>query len=256
MTSASFPTPPDVDFRLSITEALKEQLAAAIATCTPAPLDRSALANLRSSGGVYELYLRGARVYVGKADRNLPDRLENHHWKIRGRRNIDVAEVTFVCAYVLEDLAATAPEELLIKKYAASAGLWNTNGFGNKDPGRQRDTSRVKANHFDAMYPINLDWPCAIPAGEYTAGRLLEHLKEDLPYTLRFERPGTTQTAHHHDLETSSVYVAEPVTAASALFASLCSALPPGWQLTALPGYVILYREQREYGDALRLWRS
>jgi hypothetical protein len=241
---------------LSITEALKEQLAAAIATCTPASLDLETLGSLKPAGGVYELYLRGARVYVGKADRSLPDRLENHYWKIRGRMNIDVSDVTFVCAYVLEDLAATAPEELLIKKYAATAGLWNTNGFGNKDPGRQRDTSRVKSNHFDAQYPINLEWPCAIPVGTYTAGNLLEALKLCLPYNLRFQRPESTRGEHHEDLISSTVHVKQPVLAASTLFRLLCSALPAGWQLTTLPGYAILYQEVRNYADAVEIWRS
>ncbi|MGY1653311.1 Eco29kI family restriction endonuclease [Geodermatophilus sp. SYSU D01119] len=256
MTSST-PSRPDVDFRLSITEALKEQLAAAIATCTPTPLDPAALTTLRASGGVYELYLRNARVYVGKADRSLADRLENHYWKIRGRRNINVADVNFVCAYVLEDLAATAPEELLIKKYAGSAGLWNTNGFGNKDPGRQRDTSRVKPGHFDALYPINLDWPCAIPRGNHTAAQILEWLKRELPYNLRYERRDSGNGDRHHvDLEDTHVQLHESIETAAEIFSVLCAALPAGWQVTGLPGYVILYRERRTYPDALMTWHS
>lgn len=255
MTSSS-PGAPDVDFRLSITEALKEQLAAAIATCTPTPLLPESLERLRPSGGVYELYLDGVRVYVGKADRDLPARLTNHYWKIRGRLNISVSAVSFVCAYVLEDLAATAPEELLIKKYAGSAGLWNTNGFGNKDPGRQRDTSRVKPSHFDAKYPINLAWPCAIPPGGYTAGRLVELMKAELPYNLRYERPSSGLTEQHEDMSSTIVRVGEPITTVADLFSTLCAALPTGWQVTALPGYVIAYQEARQYADALRVWRS
>lgn len=254
--TSSSPGSPDVDFRLSITEALKEQLAAAIATCTPRQLSPDSLVALRPSGGVYELYLDGTRVYVGKADRDLPGRLENHYWKIRGRMNISVSDVSFVCAYVLEDLAATAPEELLIKKYAGSAGLWNTNGLGNRDPGRQRDTSRVRASHFDALYPINLDWPCAIPPGPYTASRLVEHMKTELPYNLRYDRASSGQDGDHEDLSNTFIEVEEPINTAADLLERLCHALPTGWQVTALPGYVIAYREERSYADALRIWRS
>ena len=38
------------------------------------------------------------------------------------------------------------------------------------------------------------------------------------------------------------------------LFAAIAEALP-GWQVTALPGYVIMYPENRTYPSARRVYR-
>lgn len=254
---------PSVDFRISITEALKAQLGQAIATCQPAALTLENLGELTAKGGVYELYLAGARVYVGKAEKSLPERLTQHFWKIHSRNNIDVNQMTFVCAYILEDLSATAPETLLIAQYANDAGRWNNSGFGNKDPGRNRDTSWVKTDHFDAQFPIKLDWPVNLDGAvdladpdptpkEWPVFELLKALKKELPYNLRFQLKGKEVMA---DYNAAVVTLPRGPLPASEIFAVISTALGENWQITALPGYVIVYREEpKKYLSALMTW--
>src|SRR5689334_4898102 len=54
------------DFRLSITKALGDQLAAALEKLGRAPLDEQHLKALDERPGVYQLYINEKFVYVGK----------------------------------------------------------------------------------------------------------------------------------------------------------------------------------------------
>ncbi|MES9553117.1 MULTISPECIES: GIY-YIG nuclease family protein [unclassified Streptomyces] len=105
------------EFKLSITKALGDQLAAALDDLMPAPLTSEIIQALRPLPGVYQLYKGDDLVYVGKADKSLPQRIEKHFRKISGRRNISLAEMSFTCLYVDEDFGAVAPERLLINKH-------------------------------------------------------------------------------------------------------------------------------------------
>ncbi|MET7494119.1 GIY-YIG nuclease family protein [Streptomyces sp900116325] len=108
--------------------------------------------------GVYQLYRNGEFVYVGKADKSLPTRINKHLHKVSGRTNIALSEMTFTCLYVAEDFSALPPEKLLTMHYMERGEIpWNNNGFGNNDPGKRRDETVVKANHFDNQYPIDVD---------------------------------------------------------------------------------------------------
>ena len=78
-------------------------------------------------------------------------------------------------------------------------------------------------------------------------GSALKALKDHLPYLFRFDKgAGTIQTI---------VTIPDTPTSARVLFRQLVEALPPGWQLTALPGYAILYKEEVPYESALVWWR-
>ncbi|MFN2495899.1 MAG: GIY-YIG nuclease family protein, partial [Pseudonocardiaceae bacterium] len=107
------------DFKLSITQALADQLAERLEPLRPAPLIEDSLERVESRPGVYELFLGEQRVYVGKASTSLPFRLRKHARKLSGRTGSLLEKVSFVCLYVDEDLEAAAPETLLIKKYRA-----------------------------------------------------------------------------------------------------------------------------------------
>ncbi|QDY11140.1 Eco29kI family restriction endonuclease [Micromonospora sp. HM134] len=243
----------EAEFRLSITRALADQLATTLAALVPAPLRQDNVSRVRARPGVYELFVRGERVYVGKAANSLNARLGQHLRKLSGRSGIDLADVRFVCTYVDEDLDAAAPERLLIKQYRASESVpWNTNGFGNNDPGRNRDTSVVKAAHFDAIHPIDLDHHVALGADVRTIEDVLTAAPTALPYRIRFDkRPAAKEIYHDATVNLPS----QPLPVRD-LAARLVAALPLGWQLTALPGYLILYTETREYESALGWWRS
>ncbi|MFE6932461.1 GIY-YIG nuclease family protein [Streptomyces sp. NPDC057699] len=238
------------DFTLSITKALGDQLAAALDGLDRAPLAEPNIARLKEKPGVYQLYLNGEFVYVGKADKSLPTRLRNHLGKISGRRNISLDEMAFSCLYVAEDFSALAPEQLLISHHKGMGNIpWNNNGFGNKDPGRQRDSTVLKQNHFDVVFPIDLDRPIeGLSPGETTLHELLETIKAGLPYNFRYGTSG--------EFKTRRVHVPAAGMTADQVFQLVSAEIPAKWQITALMGYVIMYDDSPStYRSAWRYYR-
>ena len=214
--------------------------------------------------GVYQLFVDSELVYIGKtdADAGLGKRLLRHATKVASRKNLKPAAVTFkavrVFVFTVMDL-----EQLLIKHYEGKAstnelgkrGLaWNHSGFGSNDPGRNRDASAVKSDHFDALYPIDLDYKITMPhAGTPTSvSDVLIHLKSKLPYLLRFES-AATKKASHADFEAAKVTLAKRVDTVRSVLKQIAAALGPQWQLTPLPGYIILYKENTKYKHAISL---
>lgn len=241
------------EFKLSITKALADQLAEALDPLTPSPLTSENLNQLEDRPGVYILFLDGRRVYVGKTAKELPARLRQHLRKVFGRSGLSLDRVSFVCVYVDRDMDSVAPERMLIAKYSPLGGVpWNNNGFGNKDPGRKRDNSLVKVNHFDAEYPINLDTPVIPSSARVSVSATLAALKKTLPFTLRYE----TSAQGKSITNASDVTIPSTATTCRQVIKEILRALPTGWQATALPGYVILYREEAEYQSATGWWRK
>ncbi|MEU9744480.1 GIY-YIG nuclease family protein [Streptomyces niveus] len=239
------------DFTLSITKALGDQLAAALDGLARAPLTEPNIARLKEKPGVYQLYLNGEFVYVGKADKSLPARLRNHLGKISGRRNIFPDEMAFSCLYVAEDFSALAPEQLLITHHKGMGDIpWNNNGFGNKDPGRQRDSTVLKRNHFDVVFPIDLDRPIeGLSPGETTLHELLEAIKAGLPYNFRYGKSA--------DFKARSVHVPSAAMIADEVFQLVSAEIPAKWQVAALMGYVIMYDDSpNDYKSAWRYYRA
>ncbi|MFF1351192.1 GIY-YIG nuclease family protein [Streptomyces sp. NPDC058322] len=238
------------DFTLSITKALGDQLAYALKKLGRAPLSEESIARLKEKPGVYQLYLNGKFVYVGKADKSLPARLGNHLRKISGRRNISLDEMAFSCLYVAEDFSALAPEQLLITHHKGQGDIpWNNNGFGNKDPGRQRDSTVLKRNHFDVLFPIDLDRPIeGLQAGETTLHELLEAIKAGLPYIFRYGKSA--------EFKARSVHVPSTAMTADEVFQLISAEIPDKWQVAALMGYVIMYDDSpNTYRSAWRYYR-
>lgn len=239
------------DFRLSITKALGDQLAHALTALGRAPLAEQYLASLEERPGVYQLYLHGEFVYVGKADKSLPARLGNHLRKLSGRRNLNVRDVTFSCLYVDEDFSALAPEQLLISHHKEIGNIpWNNNGFGNKDPGRQRDSTVLKKSHFDVLFPIDLNRPVgSLEPGPIALSAFLKALKSGLLYNFRYLEPPRSK----------STFLTVPQAGLSAdeAFRLVSGALPEAWQIAALMGYVIMYSDSpNEYKSAWRYYRT
>lgn len=236
--------PASGDFRLSISRAMTDQLHDALHELDPAPLGCHELELLEPRQGVYQLYLGEDLVYVGSAAQSLPARLSQHFWKLAGRQNIAVDEVRFTCLYVDEDLTVLAPEDRLIKLFQDEGSCaWNGMGFGLHDPGRNRDTTELRDDHFDRRYPVRLDWSCeGIKSGSYTVTKLARALKGELPYLFRYANTSADRAVYG----STTVNVPEDAMAADDLLAVLAAALPT-YQVTALSGYVIMYREQRAY---------
>lgn len=168
----------------------------------------------------------------------------------------------FKCLYVVEDLDAMAPERMLLDAYkseGAGEAAWNTNGFGNKDPGIKRDRSTIGIGHFDAKHPIDLDLKPFVLAGlpPVSVHQLLLALKSQLPYLFRFpNRAGKDKSELQH-ATVDAIDWGQPRSLSEWLEVALAP-LPAGWQATALPGYLIMYFEPvaDAYESAQRYWRS
>lgn len=233
-------------FKLSISKALTDQLHDHLHRLAPASLSASNLARLDTGQGVYQLYLARDLVYVGSAAGSIRRRLEEHRRKLAGRQGIAADEVHFTCLFVDEDLTVLAPEDRLIRLFQDEGSCaWNGNGFGLHDPGRRRDETAIGPDHFDALYPIRLDWECEVDAGTYSVRALLTALKAELPYTFRFDSSAEAKRAY----EAETVDVPAAGIAAEAILRLIAGVLP-AYQITALPGYVIMYRERRSYPQA------
>ncbi len=235
-------------FEIDIISALSSQLVAAFEKLDEGELTEEQLTSLDPGQGVYQLFYKGALVYVGQA-KSLKRRLTEHRTKISGRRNIDVASMGFNCLYVHQNWTALAPEVSLIKHYNAlgkDSCPWNGNGFGPHDPGRQRETTNKPTEGYDAQYPIRDEWPCSwVKAGRYNAQDLLKSLKEGLPYLLRFQTDP--------DLVTIKVGVPSDSMPARELLRLAAKNLP-GWQATVFPGHMILYKETKHYDHGQVIW--
>ncbi|MBL1120384.1 caspase family protein [Streptomyces sp. 110] len=209
--------------------------------------------------GVYLLHqAAGTRipeiVYVGKGDRSIPHRLKRHLQKIDGRCNIDSGDFTFSYLKLDDDLSYVAPEHLVLRQlHGRGAAAWNNNGFGNQDPGRMRDRTRLRSHHFDALYPIDLSWKLRTEGSalDLTAYELAVQLQQKLPYNFRFEHRGGAFN------DETLVSVPEGPLSADQAFRLLSAAMGDKWQISALMGYVLMYREQAiTYPSAIRYYVS
>lgn len=254
----------DLTVRL-ITPDAEESLIQLMEKQHPIDLTHENLATLEDSPGIYQLYRSqaghgGAIVYVGQSDRSLRQRLHGQLIKISGRLNIDVNEMSFTRLYVEDDLSVVNPARLLVNHLRdLGEGIpWHMNGFGNSDPGRNRDRTALKFQHFDALHPIDLDWVVRNdgPSERMTALELATLIKGRLPYLFRFAYQG-------REIETASVDLPEGGISADEAFRLLAAALGMDWQVTALSGYVVMYRERdigypsaTRYYCGTRVWDS
>jgi hypothetical protein len=234
-------------FEIDIISALTEQLLASFDGLHPQGLTAENLLLTPTSQGVYHLHRNGILVYVGKAG-NLRNRLSQHQFKIMGRQNIDVAEMTFACVTIHPNWTALAPESALIQHYAElHLSEWNGIGFGPHDPGRNRETTDADQEGFDVQFPIRHEWPCEfVEAREWNIRELLIRMKEELPFLLRYECINRNYRAGHADYNDRMAVVPQGGMGASQLI-GLATQHIPGWQSTRFPGHMILYRENRAY---------
>lgn len=244
-------------FEIDIIHALSTQLVDAFDKLSIGALTPSVLRTLNRGQGVYQLFLDKRLVYVGKAD-DLPKRLGEHHFKITGRNGLNISDMGFKCLYVHENWTTLAPESSLISHYKAAASgdcEWNGNGFGPHDPGRNREITNKAPDGFDTIYPIKINWPCSwIAPKAWNVLELLVTLKdiEKLPFLLRYETEhlGGTKYAHftkgHPYHRAVTVNVPQPDMPVIDLLQLITTTLP-GWQSTAFPSHLILYKENRSY---------
>lgn len=244
------------EFEFDLPSALQRDLVALLDTMGCTPLNEANVkAVIPDEQGVYQLFLDDKLVYIGKTDSEagLNQRLRRHADKIRHRRNLDPDQVTFRAVRIFV-FTAIDLEQQLIKHYGKSNGLaWNNSGFGSNDPGRERDTSKLKESHFDLSFPIDIDVALAPVKRSATSSvaEALTELKSEVPYVIRFQNKGGKSRRPHPDLENAIIGLsaAQKRTARSVLKA-VQNALGKDWQVTVQPGYVILYKENKLYPHA------
>ena len=199
--------------------------------------------------GVYQLFLGEKLVYIGKTDSEagLKKRLSRHSEKIRNRTGLQSGEVKFkaVRIYVF---TAMDLETQLIDHYKNTLGRleWQNSGFGSNDPGRKRDDG--KPGVFDSTFPIDIDLPfdSKIELGTLSVSDALNILKRIVPYVVRFER-AKKGNAPHMDLSSKNITIHEDIDTPRKLLNIVKNALRDDWQITALPGYIIIYKENKKY---------
>jgi hypothetical protein len=236
------------EFEFDLPGALLANLVYILADMDGAPLTAEALANVPEAQGVYQLFHGGGLVYIGKTDSEagLHKRLTRHARKVLFRKNITPEQVTFKAIRIFVFTAMDLETEL-IGHYGGVRNIpWNGSGFGSNDPGRERDTTRVKPTNFDALYPIDIDREVGFaPEQGSTVADTLAALKDALPFTLRYQGKDGKPRSPHPDLAATTTPPCKPPFTVRRIIGAMVSALPPGWQATALPGYVILYKECR-----------
>ncbi|WSQ15096.1 caspase family protein [Streptomyces sp. NBC_01231] len=218
-------------------------------------LTAASIMKLEDWPGVYLLHQESRGMpeicYVGKSDRSIASRLKEQLKKIDGRCYIDSRDISFSYLKLDDDLTHIAPEQVVLQQLHAQGRSphWNQNGFGNRDAGRTRDSSRLRSTDFDVLHPIDLSWLLRSdgPALHLTAREMALYLKSELPYIFRFE--------HRDSVDEIQIAVPPGPLSADRAFRLLAAALGDTWQISALMGRVLMYREQNvRYPSAIRYY--
>ena len=186
-------------------------------------------------------------VYVGKTDSEagLKSRLTRHSKKLVGRHNLEPDHVFFKALRLYVFTAMDLETELIHHFGGVSKVPWNNSGFGSNDPGRERDTTKYKTEHFDAQFPINIDNVFVeFKDGAYKVVDVIKKLKSSAPYLIRFERPSQARSAFPVEFENSTVELRAQMTTRQVLAACINS-LPSGWHATRLPSHIIIYKDDK-----------
>lgn len=246
-----------IEFEFDLPGALLHRLVDVFSGIEPAALDSRVVVEIPDAQGVYQLFQEGRLVYVGKTDAEagLRKRLLRHADKIQHRTGLDPSTITFRAVRVFV-FTAVDLETQLIRYYAVKT--WNGSGFGSNDPGRERDTTTYKLDHFDAIYPINIDRTLdglALP-GEAIVAEFFSRLRAVLPYTFRMQNAGGKSRKPHPDLGAVVSVPEETPMSARGLIRALVPQLVAGWQAVKLPSHLILYKDDKVYPSGEVLARS
>jgi hypothetical protein len=237
-------------FRFSLPRAVTEQLVERLDQLPSSPLTDEALAHLTAfqaaneTAQVYVIYQGGAAAYAGKAD-GLAERLAEHLWKLRGRQGIDLAVVGFKALLLDENWSTSANEGLLINHFKArNECKWNGNGFGPKDPGKNRDGG--EPSWFDNTFPVREDYPVENIGDETTVAAVLSQIKAQVPYLYRYDVPA--------EVGKMPLNLGGMPRTARALALCVAQGLGAGWQLMLFKNGFTLYRANKVYENGTQLF--
>ncbi|MCG2585759.1 hypothetical protein [Massilia sp. TS11] len=231
------------DFLTTVSRQLSDQLEGMESTALNSGTLRQ-LSNFQdkvgSRQGVYVLYYADAPVYLGKAE-NVSARLFQHLEKLRGRRGIDQAKIGYKALLLGKSMSTAANENILINIFKERhPDLWNGRGFGPKDPGKERDTT--KPGWFDQAFPIEPAYPITLTEvvqGAIEIGKLFEQMKAQLPYVFRFDIDA--------DLLRETIDITQVPCDARSLFQAAIDKLGVNWKGAILSYGMVLYRTDKTY---------
>lgn len=231
------------DFLRTVSQQLKHTLEA----LPESVLDDDTLAKLLSyqqeagtQQGVYVILYDGIPKYIGKAN-HVRDRLAQHLTKLRGRRGIDLQRLGYKALLLDKSMSTAANEDILIGMFKdEQQDMWNGGGFGPKDPGKERDTT--KPGQFDREHPIVDDFPINLHLDECGAiglGKLLAAMKTQLPYVFRYDVPAAELGR--------TVLVSEVPHIARDLLQAIVTLLGEGWRGAIISYGMVLYKTSKHY---------
>ncbi|MCW1933711.1 GIY-YIG nuclease family protein [Pararhodobacter zhoushanensis] len=251
------------ELEFDLPRALLRDIVALLDGMNSAELTALNLTRVSDAPGVYALSssVTGELLYIGKAEssKGLLNRLTRHMRKLDGRQYISPGDIHFKAIRIFV-FAAMDLEAALISHYGGEGKLpWNHSGFGSNDPGQQRDTTTYKPDHFDTQHPIRLDH-CFVEfkVGKQSVADVMQHLKDGLPFLLRFQRPNaTSRNSFEPDFEAGEVDIPRPDITTREVLERCIAALPSGWHATALPSHVICYKnDDRRFPSGTLITRS
>ncbi|MFC5343562.1 hypothetical protein ACETK8_10020 [Brevundimonas staleyi] len=248
-----------VEYEIDVEKVLRQELPGVVDSAAIAPLTLDAIAALPAKAkGAYVLFEDGHPVYAGKTDtrHGFRSRLAKHHNTIQDRQGLDPARIGFKAVRIMV-FSNFDVEAILIKALREkdpTALRWNFSGFGSNDPGHNREAQEPA--DFDKERPIDIDKLIVSPLQGRLVGvlELLLSLKDQLPYTFRYEtdagangRPSHHRLGHADHREAAPIQLPDqPFTVRQAVQWAL-EVLPSGWRATIFPDRVILYREATPY---------
>ncbi|WP_242879244.1 hypothetical protein [Stenotrophomonas maltophilia] len=197
---------------------------------------------IKSSQGVYLLHLNGNPVYLGKAG-NVRERLMQHLAKLTGRMEggqpLNLGNIGFKALLLDQSMSTAANEDVLIAFFQKDhKGLWNNKGFGPKDPGKQRDTT--KPSYFDKTYPINKAFPVGGVDDRTTIGELFRVMKQALPFVFRYQ-------ALPKPIADTQIDLTDVTREAGTLLKAAIASFPPGWHAAMVSFGMVIYKGSKAY---------
>ncbi|WP_110642232.1 GIY-YIG nuclease family protein [Salinicola sp. CPA57] len=213
------------------------------------PLTLKNASTAQEAQGVYQIFHKGNLVYIGKtsSSKGLKSRLQRHAKKITDRENLAIKDVQFkaIRVYVF---TAVDLERLLISHYKKpSETTWQNKGFGSNDPGKERDTTALKDDHFDMQFPIDLNKRIDFSGVKITSAEdLLKHLASNTSYLIRYEKEKGKKTPHP-DLKQAKTKLNASIYSIKDCLIILKQSLSTTWQITTFPGHVIVYKNNKNY---------
>ena len=191
-----------------------------------------------SKQGVYLIHYEGSPVYLGKAD-DVADRLGNHYKKLLGRHNIEASKISYKAILLDRSMSTAANEEILIALFRTDyEGMWNGKGFGSKDPGKERDTT--KPGPFDEKYPINEQHMVDFGSTSGSLEFYLKKAKSELPYHFRFE-------ISKQITRTTQIALPNAILPADKFLQIIINNLGQGWKGVILSYGMIIYKTEHKY---------